>query len=251
MKLTFLGTAGSYLRVDASNPAILIDDCLLLDCGEGTAHRLLQVGSIDTVRLICLSHLHLDHVAGVFSILWHRWIRKIPHAVRIIGPPATEKTLEAILALVRTPPAIRTSPIHYDFPGLSAASFQMGKYTIDYIWVHHEESSALAYRIDDGTRAICYSGDTSPTRGLIDLARDCDLLICEATFPDEHRAIAHRIGHSTPSDAAYIASEAGCDRLVLFHISSYFADRIEEFQVEAERGFPAVTVARDLMVMEV
>ena len=71
MKITFLGTAGSTLSEHRSYPAILINKDLLLDCGEGTTQKLLQVNAINTIKTIFFTHLHNDHLLGVFSLLWY------------------------------------------------------------------------------------------------------------------------------------------------------------------------------------
>lgn len=39
MKITFIGTSGGFLGAEKSFPAILINDDLLLDCGEGTTQN--------------------------------------------------------------------------------------------------------------------------------------------------------------------------------------------------------------------
>ena len=61
MKATFLGTARSILTAEKSFPSILIDENLLLDCGEGTTQKLIQINSIGKVKSIYLTHLHADY----------------------------------------------------------------------------------------------------------------------------------------------------------------------------------------------
>ena len=38
------------------------------------------------------------------------------------------------------------------------------------------------FRFEHGGRALAYSADTGPCDALVDLARDADLLLCEAAF---------------------------------------------------------------------
>lgn len=61
MKITFLGTAGSIMTENKSFPSILINNDLLLDCGEACTQKLLKLKFINTIDTICISHLHGDH----------------------------------------------------------------------------------------------------------------------------------------------------------------------------------------------
>jgi ribonuclease Z len=95
-------------------------------------------------------------------------------------------------------------------------------------------------------RRVVYSGDTSPTKELIELAKGADILIHEATFIDEMAERAEEDGHTTVLQAAELAKEAEVDWLVLTHISSRYPDQ-EVILEEAKHVFDRVVVAEDLM----
>jgi ribonuclease Z len=71
-------------------------------------------------------------------------------------------------------------------------------------------------------RKLVLLGDTCDPTNLLPIARDADLLVHEATLPDELQARSHRVGHSTPSMAARFALEAAARHLVLTHFSPRF-----------------------------
>ncbi len=97
---------------------------------------------------------------------------------------------------------------------------------------------------------IAYVTDTSPCDGAVELARDADLLIHEATYAAGDERLAHERGHSTAADAAHCAQQAGAKRLILTHISQKYL-RLDEIAAGARKIFPNTQVAHDLMEVEI
>ena len=77
---------------------------------------------------------------------------------------------------------------------------------------------------------------------LADELMDAEYVCHEATFGDEHDALARQTGHSTASHAAMVAREAGVQRLLLGHFSARYKSPgpLEE---EARKIFPATEAA--------
>lgn len=248
LKLTFLGTAGSIISATRGYPAFLINDDLLLDCGEGTTQKLIQLDSIDTIKTICLTHRHLDHFIGIGALLWHFGLAKRKEPLEIIGSPGIEHTINTILDLAHTPDKLKPFKITYkELEDTEDVQIIGGKYNLSSIQADHSIIS-FSYRVEFEGKSICYIGDTKPNPRLLKLVKNCNLIISEATLPDNLKKHAHDIGHSTPSDAAQIATEAGCDTLALVHISSYFQNQIDDFKKEAEAVFSKeVIIPEDLM----
>jgi ribonuclease Z len=92
--------------------------------------------------------------------------------------------------------------------------------------------------------------DTRWCDAAVALAREADLFVCESTFLDGERDLAHDYRHLTAKQAAEIARDAGARRLVLTHFSQRYPDEAA-FLAEAQAIFPDVVAARDLLTVAV
>jgi ribonuclease Z len=88
---------------------------------------------------------------------------------------------------------------------------------------------------------IAYVTDISNTPAnvekVLDLARDADVLVCEAAFLHADRDLARERFHLTARDAGEIARAAGARRLAPFHLSPRYKGREEEILREAADAF--------------
>ena len=100
-------------------------------------------------------------------------------------------------------------------------------------------------------RIVVYSGDTRPCESILEASRDADLLIHDCSFANEMTDWAKESKHSTAGEVGVLAKEAGVRRLVLTHISSRYAADVEPILKDSKKIFENVSVAEDLMEIEV
>jgi ribonuclease Z len=95
-------------------------------------------------------------------------------------------------------------------------------------------------------RKIVYSGDTTPCESLVELAKDCDVLIHDATADAELEDKANTYGHSSSRQAADAAKRANADKLFLTHISPRYEDTAQ-LENDAKEIFGNSEVAVDFL----
>jgi ribonuclease Z len=104
-------------------------------------------------------------------------------------------------------------------------------------------------------RKIAYCTDTIFCEGAVELAKDADVLIHEATFAHQDSDLAFQRLHSTTTMAAQTALAAGVNRLLMTHFSPRYAPgnpvEMKDLLQEARAIFPKTDMAYDFMIYEV
>ena len=256
---------------------------VLFDCGEGTQTAIRKAHlSPMKIELICLSHYHGDHIFGLPGLLHSMSLLGRAEPLLITGPAGIETELAPIMALCRDldyevrlfpmpeeglelaahlhlkafPTAHKMPSIGYRFelerPGafLSEKAEALG--IPKSCWARLQRGEAVdGFRPQDVLGearkglSVVFSGDTSPCPSLVENAAGADLFICEATYGDDaHLENAVRHGHSTFTQAAQMAAEAGVKRLWLAHFSQMVTEP-EECLPLAEALFPGAEAGFD------
>ncbi len=103
-------------------------------------------------------------------------------------------------------------------------------------------------------RSVVYCTDTVYCESAVELARDADLLIHEATFARDEEALARRSMHSTTVMAARVAKEASVRQLFITHLSPRYVHGApvtpEDLLREAREIFPDTELAHDFLSVE-
>lgn len=186
MDVFLLGT-GTAIPVDGHSPSGLVVKAaglnLLLDIGPGTLGRLRLAGlDCSQVDHLLLTHLHPDHTLDLATLLLV--YNYAPNAERTAPFPITGcGGLQGFLKrMIDLYPEVGPVSFELQLREVREESFTIGKLRVSVAPTGHTADS-VAYRLDDGTHSVVYSGDSAPTGKLGRLAEGADLLISECSFP--------------------------------------------------------------------
>ena len=233
MRITVLGKSPSWQDAGGACSGYLVEDgetTLLLDCGNGVFAKLRERIDYTDVDAILISHLHADHILDLVPYSYALTYAPRQQPVPVGGYPGTDNPARP--RLIAPSGAIDTfhqlvgSWGNEDLIDIAfaveeydpAETVEVGTLRARFKEVPHFTTTyAIDFRSTNGDGRFTYSADCRPGDELIEIARDTNLLLVEATLPRPERDGDR--GHMTPAEAGDHARRAGAKRVVLTHIS--------------------------------
>ena len=246
--LTILGAGGwlpAYGRQTASAVLRNGDEAVMIDAGTGIARLIEQPDVLAGVnRLhILLTHFHLDHIAGLAYLpalgfcddttLWGPG--------RLLYDATTESVLSAVSHEPVHPVPLEEQDIQVrDIPGgeLELAGMRITTRRQD-----RHSAPSLALRFDDD---LTWITDTAFDPASAGFAQGSRLIAHEAWFT--RGSVRNADIHSAAHEAAEVAAQASCERLLLIHLPP-FQESLDALVAEAQAVVADVTPARDVTVV--
>ena len=194
MRLTIIGCSGSFPGPESPASSYLLEAegfRLVLDLGNGALGVLQRHASLYDIDAVALSHLHADHCLDMCGY----WVARRygpggpQPAIPVHAPDGAAQRLT--LAYGPEAAAGRSSgpgmAEAFTFHSLAPGTRSIGPFQVTTARMNHPVET-YGFRFEHGGRALAYSADTGPCDALVDLARDADLLLCEAAFLDRAEA---------------------------------------------------------------
>ena len=276
IELTLLGTGCPSVDLDRLGPANLVDggpsSRLLIDCGSGVTHRLLEAGCPGSqLDALLITHLHSDHIVDLFQLIISSWHQGRKYPQRIFGPPGIKKFVDGLMKLWA--PELTQRVAHEKRPSAAALETEVTEIsdgdtlnfkhiTVKVVEVNHlPVRHAFGFIFETSNARLAISGDTTYCPALIKAAKNVDMLVHEVLIHRELPIIegvrsaetvtAMQAYHTVSNQVGKVASEAGVGKLVLTHFVPPKFD-YKSLLDEVQQDFSGpIIIGEDLMKLSV
>lgn len=219
---------------------------LLLDCGEGTFGQLCRHYGEQVDQVLCnlvavfVSHMHTDHHSGLVNILMERRraFAALGQAFSPLFLVAPEQIMpwlheyhdhcEEILGDIKMIPSQSLvkgcenfRPKAKEFVSSLLESYDLAEFQT--CEVQHCKNAFACSVIHKSGWKVVYSGDTMPCMALVQMGKNANLLIHEATLEDGMEKEAIEKTHSTTSQAIQTGMKMNAEFIMLNHFSQRYA----------------------------
>ncbi|KAF4802658.1 Zinc phosphodiesterase ELAC protein 2 [Turdus rufiventris] len=249
-EIVFLGT-GSAIPMKIRNVSSTLVNTsatrsLLLDCGEGTFGQLCRHYGEQVDQVLCnlvavfVSHMHTDHHSGLVNILMERRraFAALGQAFSPLFLVAPEQIMpwlheyhnhcEEILGDIKMIPSQslvkgceNLRPKAKEFVSSLLESYDLAEFQT--CEVQHCKNAFACSVIHKSGWKVVYSGDTMPCMALVQMGKNANLLIHEATLEDGMEKEAIEKTHSTTSQAIQTGMKMNAEFIMLNHFSQRYA----------------------------
>jgi ribonuclease Z len=294
MKLTILGSSSALPTSERYPSAHVLnahERFYLIDCGEGTQMQLRKCRiRFSKINNIFISHLHGDHVFGLYGLLSTFSLMGRRSPLRLYAPENYRNLLfshlqdfdiilnfeidfiplsgnDPVLILDDKYITVTSFPLQHRVPSFgflfrekradrNIIKESITKYNIPLIRIpaikkgaDFTTSDGIIIKNEDITTpspeplSYAYCSDTRYFRRLASFVKGVSLLYHEATFDKSQNDLAEITGHSTTTDAARVANEAGAGCLMIGHFSARYrsvSPLVEEAKSLFSNTLPAI-----------
>lgn len=258
--IVFMGTGSAQPSTYRNSSCILVeinpDTIIMLDCGEGSLGQIYRFYGLNAEQIIrkikgvFITHFHADHQIGFLSFCLHQKELKCD-GLYLFCSSYVERLYKTFSA--------QCESTEYLYNVINTSEITNGlndQAILRKLGLKHMQSCRVQHCVDsfgvtfitagENSKKITYSGDALPSKTLVTIGKNSDLLIHEATFDDEFKDVALIKNHSTTSQAVLVGQEMKAKFIILTH----FSQRYYKAPVFPDNLPPNVAFAFDNMRVE-
>jgi ribonuclease BN (tRNA processing enzyme) len=220
MHLNVIGSSPAWPNPGGAHSGYLVEAVgrrLLLDCGPGVLSRLRRREGWPHIDAVAITHFHLDHWGDLVPWVWGSMYRSQQEQ---LGKPELwvyeggRSYLESLGTRLGFPDMFDRAFDLHEYRG--GETFTAAGFDVVAVRVPHYTLETYGFRVSSDGVTLAYSGDSAPSENLIELARDADLFVCEATL-ERAELDGDLRGHLDADEAIAAFRDAGAHRLLVTH----------------------------------
>jgi ribonuclease BN (tRNA processing enzyme) len=220
MNLKVIGSSPAWPNPGGAHSGYLVEadgQRLLLDCGPGVLSSLRETEGWPQIDAIVISHFHLDHWGDLVPWVWGSMYRaQNGHAVRtnVWVYEGGHDYLEKLGSRLGFPDMFDRVFDVTEYAG--DRTFTAAGFEVTPVRLPHYTLETYGFRVQRNGTTLAYSGDSGPSDALVELARDADLFVCEATL-ERAELDGEPRGHLDAEEAIDAYERSGARRLLITH----------------------------------
>ena len=210
MKLIVLGMNGPFPEPGKACSGYLLcagDSLFQFDFGSGVLAGLTGLTAPEDLTALFLSHWHYDHTGDLLTLVYR--LEATGRKLVLYAPEDESSPMRRIIS------ALPCFELHDVRPG---DVLELGDITVRVGEARHPVT-AVMYRVEQGGKTFCYTGDTNTLPDTADFCRDADLLLADGLFTDE--LWTPEKPHLSARLAAQLSVDAQAKKLILTHLNPF------------------------------
>ncbi|MGM0365931.1 MAG: MBL fold metallo-hydrolase [Actinomycetota bacterium] len=249
---TVLGCGTTAINRNKGCPGYVLEaggKTILLESGSGTLYRLAKTGvSVDSIDTVCYSHHHPDHISDLLPLLhslkWDPSLKKKTRELTIMAPQKVLDFYRQLLSFYGDSISPDNKRLRVNLRSTSNGPIILGNIAIECRRVAHTQDS-VGFRFSFRGKTLAYSGDAGLDASLVKLAANCDLLLCECSFPNDRKFE----GHMCPRDIDTLIKKANPKKVLITHIYPHWSRQEKKELGDLTKKYRA-GLAKDFMAVK-
>ena len=191
MKIKTIGTGS--ISAKQRNSCSLIDNKILIDCGNGTVKTLLEQNvDIKEINTLLITHLHGDHFLDIPYLIMQRKYCQAHNELNIYCPKGTEEVIGKIINLIYSDVKDwkelrdKTKVKFIEFENLTNREVTDGYFVDSYEVTNGDFKPVYGYILKNGGKSIGFSGDSTCCKNIETIVKKSDISILDMSFIDSN-----------------------------------------------------------------
>ena len=183
MKIHLVGTGS--IGAEERSASTLIDDKILIDCGNGIIKTLKQQGKkVDDIKVILITHLHGDHFFDLPFLILDRFFQGVTEELKIYCPMGTEERIKQLMKLAfendnYEERKAQTKMNFIEFEELQNKEVFDGYFVTSKPVKHGKIKPAYGFIVKHDGKAVGFSGDSSYCDAINEIVENSDISVLD------------------------------------------------------------------------
>lgn len=187
MKIKTVGTGSIWTKERSA--CTLIDNKILVDCGNGTTKTLMEQDvDIYKIEVVLITHFHMDHFLDLPMFILTRSLEENHKILKIYGPNGTQENCEEVYNKFMSDGGYFTDIMKkanvkfFESKELVNEEAIDNYYISSYLVEHGILNNAYGYTVKNNNKVVGLSGDSGYCESIVNIVKNSDIAVLDTSF---------------------------------------------------------------------